>query len=188
MTERSHLRTCASVRARRFATVMLASFGAFFLITGVAIAQQTERVREVGKKVRCMCGGCNDSASTCYHVGGEFSGPCGQAKAELKTIDDKVLKGDSDDAILASFVQQYGSAVYVEPPKRGLSLVAWFLPSIYLVVGTIVVIFVISRWRLRVHHGLTPAAVGGASPAGHPAISAAELERARQRVARETED
>ncbi len=175
-------------RARRFATLMLASFGAFFIFTGVAIGQQTERVREVGKKVRCMCGGCNDSASTCYHVGGEFSGPCGQAKAELKTIDDKVLKGDSDDAILASFVQQYGSAVYVEPPKHGFSLLAWMLPSIYLVVGTVVVIFVISRWRARVHVGLTPAGAGGATIPGHPGISAAELERARQRVARETED
>jgi len=186
MTERMHKGT--RTRARRFATMMLASFGAFFLITGVAIAQQTERTREVGKKVRCMCGGCNDSASTCYHVGGEFSGPCGKAKAELKTIDDQVLKGDSDDAILASFVQQYGTGVYVEPPKRGLSLVAWFLPSIYLVVGTVVVIFVISRWRSRVHSGLTPAAAGGALQPGHPVISAAELERARQRVARETED
>jgi len=165
--------------------MMLASFGAFFLLTGVALAQQSERTREVGKKVRCMCGGCNDSASTCYHVGGEFSGPCGQAKTELKVIDDKVLQGDSDDAILQSFVQQYGSAVYVEPPKRGLSLVAWLLPSIYLVVGTVVVIFVISRWRSRVHQDLTPAGAGGAS---HPGISAAELERARQRVARETED
>jgi cytochrome c-type biogenesis protein CcmH/NrfF len=168
--------------------MMLASSGAFLLFTGVAIGQQTERVREVGKKVRCMCGGCNDSASTCYHVGGEFSGPCGQAKTELKTIDEKVLKGDSDDAILQSFVQQYGPVVYVEPPKRGLSLVAWFLPSIYLVVGTIVVIFVISRWRGRVHSGLTPAGVGGALHPGHPGISAAEMERARQRVARETED
>jgi hypothetical protein len=183
MTER--IDKGSRTRARRFATMMLASFGAFFLMTGVAIAQQAERTREVGKKVRCMCGGCNDSASTCYHVGGEFSGPCGQAKAELKTIDDKVLKGDSDDVILASFVQQYGSAVYVEPPKRGLSLVAWFLPSIYLVVGTVVVIFVISRWRARVHSGLTPAAAGAAA---HPGISAADLERARQRVARETED
>src|SRR5215467_10968132 len=130
------------VRARRFATMTLALLGSFVCLTGVAIAQQSERTREVGKKVRCMCGGCNDSASTCYHVGGEFSGPCGKAKAELKTIDDRVLKGDSDEAILASFVEQYGSAVYVEPPKRGLSLVAWMLPSIYLVLGTVVVIFV----------------------------------------------
>jgi cytochrome c-type biogenesis protein CcmH/NrfF len=175
-------------RARRFATMMLASFGAFFVLTGVAIAQQSERTREVGKKVRCMCGGCNDSASTCYHVGGEFSGPCGQAKTELKVIDEKVLKGDSDDAILASFVQQYGSAVYVEPPKRGFSLLAWMLPSIYLVIGAAVVIFLIARWRSRVRHDLTPATAGGSSLPGNSGISAAELERARQRVARETED
>jgi hypothetical protein len=69
-----------------------------------------------------------------------------------------------------------------------LSLVAWMLPSIYLVIGTVVVIFVISRWRARVHDDLAPAGTVGTSTPGHPGISAAELERARQRVARETED
>jgi cytochrome c-type biogenesis protein CcmH/NrfF len=96
-----------------------------------------------------------------------------------------VTRGDSDDLITQSLVQEFGTKVYAEPPKSGLSLVAWMLPSIYLALGTVVVIFVISRWRGKVHDGLTPAGAGGVA---HPGISAAELERARQRVARETED
>jgi cytochrome c-type biogenesis protein CcmH/NrfF len=160
---------------------MLASWGAFLLLTASAIAQQTDRAHEVGKKVRCMCGGCTDTASTCYHVGGEFSGPCGQAKAELKTIADRLSKGDSEDLILQSFVQQYGSEVYVEPPHTGFGRVAWAMPAIYLAVGTVVVIFVINRWRKR--PALVPAA-----PSGSVGVSPEALERARQRVARETED
>jgi cytochrome c-type biogenesis protein CcmH/NrfF len=103
----------------------------------------------------------------------------------LKQVDDGVTRGDSDDLITQNLVQEFGTKVYAEPPKSGLSLVAWMLPSIYLVIGTVVVIFVISRWRSRVHDGLAPVGASGASPSG---ISAAELERARQRVARETED
>ena len=98
-----------------------------------------------------------------------------------------VTRGDSDDLIMQNFVQEFGTKVYAEPPKSGLSLVAWMLPSIYLVLGTVVVILVISRWRGKVHDGLTPAGAGGGNVA-RSGISAAELEKARQRVARETED
>src|ERR1700761_2295213 len=138
----------------------------------------TSRGQNVGGKFMCMCG-CNQVLTQCNHVG------CTTSTAMLKQLDDAVTRGDSDDLITQNFVQEFGTKVYAEPPKSGLSLVAWMLPSIYLVIGTVLVIFVISRWRSRVHDGLTPAGAGGAGRAG---ISAAELERARQRVARETED
>ena len=139
---------------------------------------QTSRGQNVGGKFMCMCG-CNQVLTQCNHVG------CTVSTGMLKEIDVAVTRGDSDDLITQNLVQEFGTKVYAEPPKSGLSLVAWMLPSIYLVLGTVVVIFVISRWRARVHDGLTPAGAGG-SP--HPGISSAELERARQRVARETED
>jgi cytochrome c-type biogenesis protein CcmH len=142
---------------------------------------QTDRGQRIGGKFMCMCG-CNQVLTQCNHVG------CTVSTGMLKEVDDAVTRGDSDDVITQRLVQEFGTKVYAEPPKSGLSLVAWMLPSIYLVIGTVVVIFVISRWRARVHSGLTPAGAGGATPSGHPGISAAELERARQRVARETED
>jgi cytochrome c-type biogenesis protein CcmH len=149
------------------------------VVAGARQAQaQTSRGQKVGGKFMCMCG-CNQVLTQCNHVG------CTVSTGMLKEIDTAVARGDSDDLITQNLVQEFGTKVYAEPPKSGLSLVAWMLPSIYLVLGTVVVIFVISRWRARVHDGLTPASAGGRA---HPGISAAELERARQRVARETED
>ena len=58
-------------------------------------------------------------------------------------------RGDSEDVITQAFVQEFGTKVYAEPPKSGLSLVAWSLPSVYLLLGTGIVIFVIFRWRAR---------------------------------------
>lgn len=146
-------------------------------------AQQTsDRTRTIGKKLKCMCRGCQDTAATCYHTGAAFSGPCDTAKGMLKTIDEHLAKGESDDLILQSFVQQYGQEVYIEPPHSGIGSLAWAMPTIYLLLGTGLVIFVISRWRKR----MPPAA-----PASGPsvaAISPEALEKARRRVAVETED
>jgi cytochrome c-type biogenesis protein CcmH/NrfF len=72
--------------------------------------------------------------------------------------------------------------VYAEPPKSGFSLVAWAMPTVYLVTGAVLVIFVISRWRARPATEADPA---GSAP---KAISPELLERARAQAARETED
>lgn len=171
-------------------TVMKRLFGSMALLVMLlgllAIpmsAQQTsERARTIGKKLKCMCRGCQDTAATCYHTGAAFSGPCDTAKGMLKTIDERITKGDSDDLILQSFVQQYGQEVYIEPPHSGIGSVAWAMPTVYLLVGTGLVIFVISRWRKRAPQ---PATASGPAVA---AISPEELERARRRVAQDTED
>ena len=102
----------------------------------------------------------------------------------LKELDQHVMQGDSEAAITQAFVQEYGTQVYAEPPKSGLSLVAWSLPTIYLVAGTILVIFVVVKWRAR--SGMRPAAAG--APVSAAGFNSEELERARQRVTQETED
>jgi cytochrome c-type biogenesis protein CcmH/NrfF len=165
-------------RAALVAGVVLFLAAASPLFVFPARAEQSDRARQFGKKVRCMCGGCNDTASTCFHVGGAFSGPCDTAKGTLKTIDDRLARGDSEDLILQSFVQEYGPVVYVEPPHSGFGQVAWAMPVVYLVVGTGLVVLVISRWKNRPVHAMHTAA----------GVSTEVLERARQRVARETED
>ena len=79
-----------------FFSMLVLSIGAAFPLFSLPIdAQQSDRTREFGKKVRCMCGGCNDTASTCFHVGGAFSGPCETAKATLKTIDERLSSSES---------------------------------------------------------------------------------------------
>jgi cytochrome c-type biogenesis protein CcmH/NrfF len=145
--------------------------------------QSTDRTRAIGKKLKCMCGACQDTAATCSHPGSTFSGPClASAKGMLETINQHIAKGESDDLILQSFVQQYGPEVLIEPPAdSAIGRVAWAMPAVYLLLGTVLVIFVISRWRKRAKQTVP----GG--PAVH-AISREALEQARRRVAQETED
>ena len=80
--------------------------GALPMVSAFGDAQQPDHTHQLGMKVRCMCGGCNDSAGGCYHVGGAFSGPCGTALAMLKKIDERIAQGSSDDLIVQSFVQE----------------------------------------------------------------------------------
>ncbi len=135
---------------------------------------QTDRAKQIGGKFMCMCS-CNQVLTQCNHVG------CTTSTSMLKELDQHVARGDSEGVITQAFVQEFGTKVYAEPPKSGLSLIAWFLPSFYLLVGTVLVIFVIWRWR--------PGSGSRPSAAGVPSeITPERLERARQRVARETQD
>jgi len=131
---------------------------------------QTARAEELGKRVKCMCGGCDDAAGMCTHSGGNFAGPCDTAKAELKEISDRVGKGESDDQILQAFVQEYGPTVLIEPPKRGFDLLAWVMPVALPIFAVLLVWGVVTRWRER----------AAMAPAGGPPVDPALLARAHR--------
>lgn len=157
--------------------------GALPLLSAFRDAQQPDHAHRLGMKVRCMCGGCNDSAGGCYHVGGAFSGPCDTALGMLKEINERIATGESDDLIVQSFVQEYGQAVLTEPPHTGFGRVAWWIPAVALLGGFALVLVVISSWRKRRFPEPALAGAGGA-----PQISSELLERARAQAARDTED
>ncbi len=159
---------------RRLVALLLGIAGASAAVFAVPVRAQTDRTKQIGGKFMCMCG-CNQVLTLCNHVG------CTTSTSMLKELDQHVSQGDSESTITQVFVQEFGTTVYAEPPKSGLSLVVWGLPSFYLLAGTVLVVFIVMRWRAR--SGLHPSAAG--VPAG---ISAENLERARQRVARDTED
>jgi hypothetical protein len=163
--------------------VLLCVSSSLPVLSAFGDGQQLDHTHQLGMKVKCMCGGCNDSAGGCYHVGGAFSGPCDTALGMLKKIDERIAQGNSDDLIVQSFVQEYGQAVLTEPPHSGFGRVAWWIPALALIGGFALVLTVISRWRKHI----TPEpALAGAGSA--PAISPELLERARARAARDTED
>jgi cytochrome c-type biogenesis protein CcmH len=163
-------------KARLVAAItMLAMFAVSpLLITPVGAQQLSDRAKQIGGKFMCMCG-CSQVLTQCNHVG------CTTSTEMLKELNRGLARGESEDTITQMFVQEFGTKVYAEPPKSGFSLVAWVLPSVYLFVGTGLVVFVIARWRKR--------PVQQAAPAGGAAgISAEMLERARARASRETQD
>lgn len=143
------------------------------LATIPARAQQTDRAKRVGSKFLCMCT-CNQILTQCNHVG------CTMSTSMLKELDQRVARGDSDDLIGQSFVQEFGPTVLAEPPNKGFSRVAWWIPGLALAAGLALVVIVISRWRSR------PMAVAGGP--GALDISPESLERARRRADLETEE
>jgi cytochrome c-type biogenesis protein CcmH len=161
-------------RIAAFSLVIALSASSGAVLSSRAQADQTDRAKQIGGKFMCMCG-CNQVLTQCNHVG------CTVSASMLKELDGWVARGDSETVITSAFVQEFGTKVYAEPPKSGLSLVAWMLPSIYLLLGTLIVISVIWRWRSR---AMQPVA----AVRGTPGISAQNLENARRRVAQETED
>ncbi len=136
------------------------------------------RAKEIGMHLKCQCRGCDMSAGGCAHPGGAFSGPCDTAKGMLKEIDQHLAKGQSEQQIIDAFVAEYGTVVYVEPPKKGFGLLAWMMPVIYFAVGLALVILVVRKWAVRPR---------SATAAG-PNLPSDALARARAQAARETED
>jgi cytochrome c-type biogenesis protein CcmH len=161
---------------RRAALIALAAAALTPLTSPVLRAQQTDKAKQIGGKFMCMCG-CNQVLTQCNHVG------CTTSTAMLKEIDDEVAQGKTEEQITQMLVQEYGTKVYAEPPKSGLSLVAWWMPTFYLVLGTVAVVFVIFRWRKR-----TVPAVTAASVATSPNVPPDVLARARAQAMRDTED
>jgi cytochrome c-type biogenesis protein CcmH len=162
--------------SRRFfaiaALVMMASVPLFLAPAGAQ--QLSDREKQIGGKFMCMCG-CSQVLTQCNHVG------CMTSANMLKELSDSVRGGKNEDAITQMFVQEFGTKVYAEPPKSGFSLVAWAMPTVYLVIGTVLVVFVISRWYKP--------GVQKVAPAGNaPEVSSELLERTRAQAARETED
>jgi cytochrome c-type biogenesis protein CcmH len=143
-------------------------------------AQQTDRAKQIGGKLVCgvgtsMCN-CRQILTQCNHVG------CMNSSAMLKTLDQKVAKGDAEESILQAFILEYGREVLAEPPKSGFNMIAWLMPSFYLLGGAALVVLVISRWRKR------PAAQAAGTSAAASQLSPELLQRARAEAARETED
>jgi len=140
--------------------------------------EQAARAKSLGKRVKCMCGGCDDAAGLCTHGGGAFAGPCDTAKAELKEIDQRVARGDSDSLILQSFVQEYGPTVLLEPPKAGFDWLAWIMPVLFPFVALLLVWQVVRKWHRR----------AALAPASGPPLSTEVMDRARREADKESDE
>ena len=126
------------------------------------------RFDKLGHKMMCRCG-CNQVLLECNHVGCTYSDTM---RAELIA---GLERGDSDDLVLQSFVQKYGTTVLAAPTTTGFNRVAWIMPFAALSAGILLVIAVVRTWKSR---GLATA---------DDAVSRAELDDYRQRAREETE-
>jgi cytochrome c-type biogenesis protein CcmH len=97
-------------------------------------------VQGIGAGVVCQCG-CNFPVATCNHE------QC-SSRDEMKAMAAKeIAAGKDETTILQDFVLRYGVKVLATPPASGFNLSVWILPGVGLIVGLVVVLMLVRRWR-----------------------------------------
>lgn len=124
---------------------------------------------EAAGAILCSCGCHPQSVKDCA---------CREAEEVREAIGAKASAGQSGEAIIASYVAEFGEKILVVPKAEGLNLVAWTAPGIGLVLAAAGVALLIRRWRAR---GPAPAPAGAA-------VALAADDPYAERLAREIED
>lgn len=100
----------------------------------------TTTVDRIGHKLECPCG-CSEILAECNHVGCPDSGPM------MDELRKDIASGQTEPAILNTFVQEYGPVVLAAPLRGGFDVVAWIVPFVVLVLGGLGILLVLRRWR-----------------------------------------
>ena len=143
-------------------------------LAALCLAQSTTplanpRVRRLGDQLMCLCG-CGATVTSCNMLGCQHSKP---AREKLLAM---VNAGESDSAILASFVQESGLEILAKPPAQGFNLLGYVVPFIGVALGLAFVWFVIKRFRKPVALAAGPE-LDDAAFAGYKAQIDRDLEK-----------
>ena len=93
--------------------------------------KQELRARNISKNIRCMV--CQNQSID------ESNAPL--AKDLRILIRDKIKEGNKDEEIYKFLTDRYGNFILLKPPLNSKNLILWFLPFIFLILGTYVVFY-----------------------------------------------
>jgi cytochrome c-type biogenesis protein CcmF len=133
---------------------------AFVLAPMLALAQTTvapihraQIERDLENEIMCTCGGCRLPAGTCGMMN------CHGKSAQLSKLHGLVEKGLDRDAILATFVADFGSEdILARPRDRGFNRLVWLFPYLAAAGALAGVLYTARRWSRP-----AAAAAGGAT-------------------------
>ena len=91
--------------------------------------KQEERARNISKNIRCMV--CQNQSID------ESDAPL--AKDLRILIRNKIQEGSDDKEIYKFLSDRYGDFILLKPPLKLSTLALWFLPFIFLIIGTLIV-------------------------------------------------
>ncbi len=117
----------------------------FFVLLALPLAAGAQAQRDITKDYREACGrlicqcGCNEQLSVCSMQN------CGSATPMRAEIRERLLKGESVQAIVDSFVARYGKKVLSAPTMQGFDLTAWVMPFLFFCLGIIAVGWIVAR-------------------------------------------
>ena len=141
------------------------------IVTMFTLGADLDRARfeKVGHELMCTCG-CQQVLLECNHVG------CQVSDGMRNKVQAGIVSGKSNDAILASFVDEFGPTVLAAPTKTGFNRVAWIMPFVVFALAITAAIYFVRKWQ----HRLVAAKV-------QPAISATHYQELVQQARQETE-
>ncbi|HEV7216526.1 MAG TPA: cytochrome c-type biogenesis protein [Chloroflexota bacterium] len=97
------------------------------------------RAHAIGERLACpICEGLSVADS-----------PSALAQQMRGVISDQVAAGKSDAQIEQYFVDRYGPAILLTPPKQGFTLLAWWGPVLFFLISAIGVSLAAYRWARR---------------------------------------
>jgi cytochrome c-type biogenesis protein CcmH/NrfF len=128
----------------------------FLVLVAAALAQteseiESDEVKRVGTHIACQCGACQENVNC-----NMSSGQCHFCKPARTKIYKMQRAGMSDDQVIASFVKEYGQAIFRADPNSFF----WLIPYVSLAAGGGVLWLVLKR--MRGSKGLRPATGGPA--------------------------
>ena len=103
-------------------------------VAAISLAQNssqllTPEIRRVGMHLACLCGTCNNAVGDCPMLECHYSKPAREKIAAMQAA------GNSDKAILDSFVQEQGIQALAAPPASGFNWLAWIMPWVAVALG-----------------------------------------------------
>ncbi|MES1262051.1 MAG: cytochrome c-type biogenesis protein CcmH [Acidobacteriota bacterium] len=128
----------------------------FLVLVAAALAQteseiESDSVKRVGTHIACQCGACSENVNC-----NMSSGQCHFCKPARTKIYKMQRAGMNDDQVIASFIREYGQAIFRADPNSFF----WLVPYLSLAAGGGVLWLVLKR--MRGHKPLTPATTGPA--------------------------
>ena len=102
-----------------------------------AQAGEPPAVSDIADRIVCTCGCSNMVLRSCQ---------CGTAAAMREQILTKIEAGETAEAILANYVDQYGETILAAPTKEGFNLTAYWLAYVLIALFAVFIIFVLRRW------------------------------------------
>lgn len=121
----------------RRAALVVAAVALAWGAAGAAPPDLDERVRAVAGRLMCpVCEGRTVADST--------SDLAAQMRAVIR---EKLARGESEDEVVAYFVDRYGPSVLASPPRGGAGWVLWLAPAALLAGGTGYVVYRFGRRR-----------------------------------------
>lgn len=109
---------------------------------------------QVASQLLCYCGCARQTLKDCT---------CGIAFDLRADFERRLAAGETVDAIVAAYLDEHGEQARNEPPRHGFNAIAWYGPSIAIVVAAAFVFGTIALWTRRGRRAEAALASGGSA-------------------------